>query len=65
MLWRPHLHLAFAPQPLGHSHVVVTLTVAPHEQADLEYLDELLREVMTMVRIEILNRINANPRGWG
>lgn len=65
LLWRPHLHLAFAPQPLGRSHVVVTLTVAPHEQADLEYLDELLREVMNMVRIEILNRINANPRGWG
>lgn len=61
---RPHLHFAFAPNPLFRSHFAITLTVAPDGQANVDYLDALLNEVVDMVRVEILNRILSNPRVW-
>ena len=54
---RPHMHFAFAPDPLSRSHFVATLTVAPRNQTSVSYLNELLNEVTNMVETEVLDRI--------
>ena len=61
---RPHLHFSLAPQPLHRSHFVVTLTVPSHGQASVDYLNELLEEVIRMVGVEVLSRISDRPKGW-
>ncbi len=58
------MHMTFARQPLGRSHLGVTLTVPQNKQGNVVYLDKLLCEVIRLVRVEILDRIEANPAGW-
>ena len=58
---RPHLHLASSLEPLSRSHLVVTLTVPPDSQTSVEYLNELLDEVIRMVGVEVLDRMPPQP----
>ena len=64
LLRRPHFHWVLTRPPLGRSHVVVTLTVAPDGQSSPDYLNLLLREVMNLVKVEVLIPIESNPEGW-
>ena len=61
---RPHIHMTVARQPLGRSHLGVALTVPPNKQSNVDFLDKLLCEVIQLVRVEVLDRIEANPAGW-
>ena len=63
-LLRPHFHMTRSPQPLSHSHLFATLTVSPHNQASVQYLNALLDEVIRTVRVEVLDRITAYRDGW-
>ena len=60
---RPHLHIRSAREPLGHSHLVATLTVSDDDQSNVAYLDELLNEVFRLVEVEVLGRINSAQDG--
>ena len=62
---RPHLHITSAPEPLGHAHFGATLTVNDDNQSNSTYLNELLDEVFKMIQVEVLDRINADPNGFG
>ena len=63
-LRRPHIHMTAARQPLGRSHLGITLTVPPAKQGNVDFLNNLLCEVIQLVRVEILDRIEANPANW-
>ena len=57
---RPHFHWSFSPAPIRRTHLVATLTVPPEDQANEEYLDKLLAEVVRLVRTEVLDRLDGS-----
>ena len=56
---RPHLHVSLAPNPFDRSHLVVTLTIPSPEQASITYLDKLIDEAVTLLKAEVLERIES------
>ena len=60
---QPHVHIPLAPEPLPKSHIGVTLTVDASGQSTIQYLDQLLDDVIGMVAVEILERIQRTPLG--
>lgn len=54
---RPHLHVNSKEIPLNKAHVAVNLAPPGVDQISVQYLDELLDEVVTMLKVEILERL--------
>ena len=59
--YQPHVHLPLAPEPLSKSHIGITLTMDAGSQSTLQFLNQLLDDVIGMVAVEVLERIKSTP----
>ena len=56
---RPHLHVNSRDVPLNKAHLAVNLAPAKGVPGSMEYLDDLLDEVATMLKVEVVERIGS------